>query len=210
MEPGTPVYVRAFVVKSDHLVPSVEWKISALILPADTLQTQQDSLQEIPVFDDGHHADGVAGDGIYVGTLRTQGPDALYQIVAEARTPNGIRYAASGDVEVRAKYDLLIADEIVVSPDPRVGKPVTLTVTVKNDGRHDYRGVGFELDVDQREERGSRQTFDLKAGESRRIVTKWTPDSAGDHEVNLSIDPFIEPYEVDYANNARSTTVKVR
>src|SRR5258706_8987116 len=210
VEPGTPVYVRAFVVKSDRLVPGVEWKISARTFPADTLQTPQDSLQEIPVFDDGHHADGAADDGVYVGTLRTQGPDALYQIGAQAKTPKGIRYATSGDVWVQAKYDLLIADEIVVSPDPRVGKPMTLTVTVKNDGNHDYTGARFELYVDKREESGSRQMLDLKAGESRRVVTQWTPDSAGDHEVNLSIDAYIEPNEVDYTNNARRTTVKVR
>jgi hypothetical protein len=210
VEPGTPVYVRAFVVKGDRPVPGVEWKISARTYPSDTLQTPQDTLQEIPVFDDGHHADGTADDGIYVGTLRTQAPDALYQVFAEAKTPRGIRYTTSDFVKVQAKYDLLIAGDIVVSPDPRVGKPVTLTVTVKNDGHHDYRGVGFELDVDQQEERGSRQTFDLKAGESRRIVVKWTPYNAGDHKVNLSIDPFIEPDEVDYANNARRTTVKVR
>ena len=210
VEPGTPVYVRAFVVKGDRPVPGVEWKISARIYPMDSLRTPKDSLQEIQVFDDGHHADGAADDGIYVGTLPTQGPDALYRILAEAKTPKGIRYTTSGDVEVQAKYDLLIVDEIVVSPDPRVGKPVTLTVTVKNDGHRDYRGVGFELDVDQQEERGSRQTFDLKAGESRRIVTTWIPYSAGDHKVNLSIDPFIEPYEVDYANNGRSTAIKVR
>jgi subtilase family serine protease len=83
-------------------------------------------------------------------------------------------------------------------------------VTVRNDGHHDYRGARFELHVDQREERGSRQMIDLKAGESRRVVTQWTPDRAGDHEVNLSIDAYIEPYEVDYANNARRATVKVR
>ena len=41
-------------------------------------------------------------------------------------------------------------------------------------------------------------------------MTTWIPYSAGDHKVNLSIDPFIEPYEVDYANNGRSTAIKVR
>jgi len=50
----------------------------------------------------------------------------------------------------------------------------------------------------------------LKAGESRRIVTKWTPTRVGDQEVNLIVDPYIEPYEVDYANNARRATVKVQ
>ena len=81
---------------------------------------------------------------------------------------------------------------------------------MKNDGPRDYRGARFELYVDKREEKGSQQMIDLKAGESRRVVTQWTPNSAGDHEVNLSIDAYIEPNEVDYANNARRATVKVR
>src|SRR5262249_7313753 len=144
--PGTPVYVRVFLVKGARTVPGVEWTVSARAYPRDTRRADNDTRQQIPVFDDGRHADGVAGDGIYVGTIRTQGPDALDQVYAAAKTPEGIKYTTLDHFTVQAKYDLLIASDILVSPDPRVGQPVTLTVTVKNDGHHDYRGVSFELD----------------------------------------------------------------
>jgi len=215
VEPGTPVYVRAFVLNGERPVPGVRWSVRADWIDDPThdslaVKTARESWQEIPVFDDGRHADGAAEDGIYVGILHTRASDGLYRVAAEGKTPGGVAYFKSDHVAVRAKYDLLITEEIVVSPDPRVGKPVTLTVTVKNDGPRDYRGARFELHVDKREKRGSQQMIDLKAGESRRVVTQWTPDNAGDHEVNLSIDAYIEPYEVDYANNARRATVKVR
>jgi len=216
VEPGTLVYVRAFVLNGERPVPGVRWSVQADWIGDPThdslavIPPRRGSWQEVPVFDDGRHADGAAEDGIYVGILHTRESDGLYRVVAVGKTPGGVEYSKSDHVAVRAKYDLLISGEIVVSPDPRVGKPVTLTVTVKNNGPRDYRGARFELYVDKREERGSRQMIDLKAGESRRVVTQWTPDSAGDHEVNLSIDAYIEPNEVDYANNARRAIVKVR
>ena len=215
VEPGTPIYVRAFVLNGECPVPGVRWSVHADWIGDPThdslaAKTSRESWQEVPVFDDGRHADGAAEDGVYVGILHTRASDGLYRVAAVGKTPGGVEYFKADHVAVRARYDLLISDKIVVSPDPRVGMPVTLTVTVKNDGPRDYRGARVELYVDKREEKGSQQMIDLKAGESRRVVTQWTPNSAGDHEVNLSIDAYIEPNEVDYANNARRATVKVR
>jgi CARDB protein len=206
VRPGTLLYVRAFVLNGDRPVPGVEWNVTA--------RTPEDSLLFIPVFDDGLHADGAANDGIHVGVIDTQGPDGLFQFGAEGKTPGGVRYFKGNYVEVQAKYDLLISGEIAVSPNPRVGKPVTLTATVKNDGHHDYRnlklGLFLRLGSETWEEEVSRRVFDIKAGESRRIVTKWTPTSSDNYEVRLTIDPYLEPDETDYANNTRKTTVRVR
>lgn len=137
VEPGTTVYVRTFVVKGGRPVPGVQWEVAA--------RTPTDSLLKIRVFDDGRHADGAANDGIYVGALQAEGPDGLYSILAQGKTPAGVQ-----------------------------------------------------------------QTFDVRAGQSRRIVTTWTPSSVGDYVAKLTIDPFIEPYETDYANNTRRTRLKVR
>jgi hypothetical protein len=218
--PGAPVYVRVFVATDDRPLPGVRWNVLA--------HTPSDSVITVPVMDDGQHADGAAGDGIFVGAfIAEKGPIPtnipkedekffahwLYQLRAEGQTPAGIRYVTESRIEIAPKSDLLIADSIRVSPDPRVGNPVTLTVTVKNDGVFDYRGVTLDLSLTAgREtwvEEVSRRTFDLLAGESRRITTSWTPHEAGEHGVRLTIYPFIEP-EGDVDNNYRSTTVSVR
>ncbi len=90
-----------------------------------------------------------------------------------------------------------------------------MTVTVKSDGTVDNQGVGLELSrvggsYASSEFKESRQTFDLRAGESRRISTKWTPSAPGDYELQLTLDLFIEPYWSDHKNNWRRTIVKVR
>ena len=210
VRPGSLVYVRAFVLRRDRPVPGVAWKVHVL--------TSEDSLRVIRVFDDGRHADGSANDGIYVGSIQAEGPDGLYRFTAEAQTPEGVRYAEASTLEVQAKYDLLVASEIAVSSDPRVGRPVMLTVTVKNDGARDYQQVKLGLDVTltegpnrgRWEEEISRQTFDLRAGESRRVPVRWMPFEAGEYEVQLAIDPYLEPYEIDYGNNRKTTMVRVQ
>lgn len=206
VRPGSLVYVRTFLLRDDGAVPGVEWKVHAT--------TMEGSRQEIPVFDDGLHADGASADGIHVGSVRFQGPDGVLLLAAEALTREGVRYAETSFLEVQAKYDLLVSGEILVSPDPGVGKPLTLTVTVKNDGARDYGevelGLFLKLGTASWEEEVSRRVFELKAGESRRIQTRWTPTAPGTYEVRLTVDPFLEPYECDYSNNSRKTTVIVR
>ena len=120
-----------------------------------------------------------------------------------------MQYVVTGTIEVQAKNDLLIADTITVSPlNPRVGEPVALTVTVMNDGTVDSKGVELELLIDRREI--SSQKFNLAAGESRRLATTWTSSAPGNYEVQLSINPFLEPYASDFENNTRRADVTVR
>lgn len=211
-EPGTLVYVRAFMLKGNRFVPGVDWSVKALIT-RDSPKVNQD-IRQIRVFDDGLHADESAGDGIFVGSIRLDGPDGVYGFVAEAGTQEGVRYMQTTHLEVQARYDVLIADEVVVSPNSRVGKPVTLTVIVRNDGPRDYQGVNLNLgfapgpnETTQWEEKESRKTFDLRAGELRRIALQWTPSNAGRFFVRLSVDP--QANEIDYANNSRVTVVDV-
>jgi hypothetical protein len=167
----------------------------------------------IGVEDDGHHADGAADDGISVGAF-VAGKTYLYMVRAEGRTISGARYTAENRVEVEEKGDLLLADTIAVSSDPRVGKPVALTVTVRNEGTLDFHGVTLDLDLGPGEttleEREARRTFDLRAGESRRVSTEWTPTEPRDYEVRLMIEPYLEPSSSDFANNTRKTVVRVR
>jgi hypothetical protein len=200
-KPGDVVFVRVFVTHGGQPVRGVRWDVRAL--------TPTDSLLIIPVFDDGRHADEQANDGVSVGAIAAVGPDGFYQLRAEGRTPAGGQYVVTGAVEVQAPHDLLIADTIQVNPaSPRAGQPVTLTVTAENAGTVDSRDVTLEFYVGARKE--SEQKFDLKAGESKRIVTSWTPPAVNNYDVQLTIDPNSEPYASDFRNNTQRAVIRVR
>ncbi len=60
--PGDPVFVRAYVAREGQPVLGTRWDIRAV--------TPRDSVIAIPVYDDGRHADGSIGDGVFVGSSR--------------------------------------------------------------------------------------------------------------------------------------------
>ena len=197
--PGDPVFVRTFLSRNGRAVPGVHWDVRATTLA--------DSGIAIPVFDDGRHADGGAKDGVHVGAFLARDPYGLYEIAAEGRTPRGVQYVVTGIVQVESQNDLLIADTITVSPrEPRAGEPVKLAVTVKGDGGADNRNVELELRVGGDPE--STQRFDLRAGESKRIVTTWKPRAPGTYHVLLTVNCWMEGD--NYDNNSRETIVRVR
>jgi hypothetical protein len=96
-QPGDPVFVRVFVANRGQSLPGMHWRVQAL--------TPRDSLIEIPVFDDGMHADGEAGDGVSVGAVVAEGPDGRYRLRAEGRTPLGDRYVTVAMIEVQSKSE---------------------------------------------------------------------------------------------------------
>lgn len=206
--PGDPVFIRATVVKRRRAVTGTHWDVWA--------RTPSDSYLVVPLFDDGRHADGQADDGVFVGAVIAQGPDGAYHFVGNGRTPQGVEYGVVRWVEVKSYHDLLIADSITVSPrNPRAGEAVKLIVTVRNEGTVDSRDLGLNLEVAENtplptEDEKSAQAFDLRAGESKRIVTTWTPKKPGSYEVRLEIDPYKETGDEDYTNNWRKTVVRVR
>jgi hypothetical protein len=203
--PGEPVYVRVFVATGELAVPGVRWNVVATSYDGPPIP--------IAVEDDGHHADGAAGDGVFVGAF-VAAEEPLHWINVNATTPQGTRYTEESRVEVMERGDLLIADTIEVSPDPRGGIPVTLTVTVENKGTLDFKNVNLDLFLalgeTKWEEKGARQTFDIRAGESRRVSTSWIPSPRQEYLVRLTIEPFLEPFTSDLANNTRKTIVRVR
>ena len=97
VNPGEPVFVRAFIANDDRPVPGVRWQVKA--------RTPAGAIILIPVMDDGLHADGAAADGIFVGAIIAEdGPDGFYALSAEGQPPQGARYLQR--VEVEAKGDL--------------------------------------------------------------------------------------------------------
>ena len=168
-----------------------------------------DSIFTIQVFDDGRHADGRANDGVFVGTMVAGRLwNDLYRLNAEARLPDSTQYTVNGSIELHPKNDLLIADSIEVRPrNPRVGEPVTLTVTILNDGIDEFKNVPLLLDVNK--SRVSEQRLVLKPGEPRRVVTTWFPSEAGSQVVQLTIKSYDEPYWSNLKNNWRRTLVQV-
>ena len=200
-KPGEPIFIRTFVVQDGRPEPGVSWEIHAL--------TPGGRLVRIPVCDDGHHADGRANDGVFVGAIAAEGPDGFYEVRAAGHAPSGADYVVPGNIEVQAENDLLIADTILVSPaSPKAGQPMMLTVTTKNSGTVDSQGVELEFFLGDYKISG--QKFDLKAGESKRVTTTWTPPAAGNYNLMLSINPFLEPYASNFANNTQKKVVTVR
>lgn len=199
--PGDPVFVRTLVTAAGRPVTGTTWDIQA--------RSPKGTAISIPVYDDGRHADGAANDGISVGALVAEGPDGFYELRATAQSPSGVEYVVTGTIEVQAQNDLLIAGEIEVSPrEPKVGEPVTLTVTVLNAGTGDSGDVELEFFVGARKQ--SSQRFGLQAGESKRIATTWTPGAANNYDVQLTINPDTEPYASNFENNTKRTSVAVR
>jgi CARDB protein len=200
-QPGNPVFVRTFISRNGGPVPGASWDVRA--------RTPRDSVVTIPVFDDGKHADGKAGDGVCVGAIVAEGPDGFYQLEVEGRTRDGIQYLTTGLIEVQTRNDLLIADSIEVSPaSPKAGQPVTFTVKVLNDGTDEFKNVALELYVDR--VKASEQRIDLKPGVSRRVRTTWVPPQASRYAVQLTLNSYDEPYWSDFTNNTRRTTLSVR
>jgi hypothetical protein len=211
VDPGDPVYVRVFVATDDRTLRGVRWNVKVASWP-------DGSPVSLAVEDDGHHADGAANDGIFVGAFVPAEATVLYRVQAEAVTPKGTRYTQDSRVEVEEQGDLFIADTITVSPNPRVGKPVTLTTTVTNKATGNAYDAGmlvFLTDLagnkyggkDTWEVGEADRRFDLPAGKSLRVSTSWTPTEAHDYEVWLSVHPASDPLG---PNVLRKAVVKVR
>lgn len=198
-KPGEVVFIRTFLTRRGRLLPGTRWVVRAL--------TPRDSLIAIPVFDDGRHADGAAGDGICVGALRTDAQDGLYRIRAETHTSSGIAYVLTETIDVEVENDLLLADAIVASPvSPIAGKAMTVTVTARNAGSIEFKNVELELFVDA--VKVSSQRLDLKAGEARRVATTWVPPRSQVYTLQLTLNGYEETG--DFTNNTTRMIIRVR
>lgn len=102
VHPGEPVYVRAFILGAGKPVAGVDWYIEAL--------TPSDKKITIPVYDDGSHADGGAGDGVFVGAIVAEGPGGFYRIRASGRSPSGAELLVTEMLEVRTGSEAGVAD----------------------------------------------------------------------------------------------------
>ncbi len=199
-KPGDVVFLRAFVAKGGHPITGARWDLRAL--------APTDSELVIPMYDDGRHADGRANDGISVGAIVAEG-DGIYQLRAVGRLPGGAEYIRTSSIEVQSPHDLFLADTIAVNPaHPRAAEPMTLTVTAVNAGTVDTHDAVLEFYVGA--DKVSGQPFDLKAGESKRLAMKWTPTSANNYDVQLTINAADEPYASNFKNNTLRTVVRVR
>jgi hypothetical protein len=102
--PGDVVFVRTFVADRGKPIAGIRWEVTADFKfgrnPDARIRTPNDSTFAIPMYDDGRHADGVAGDGIYVGALRARGPVGLYLLRAAGHAPSGVTYLVTDVVEV--------------------------------------------------------------------------------------------------------------
>ena len=195
------MYVRTFVSNNDKVVCGTRWDVRYL--------DPEGKPVSLAVFDDGNHADGKAGDGISVGAIVAGGLEGTSQLRAEGHTPKGGDYVATGLIEVQPQGDLALIDSITVSPaTPKVGQVVTLTVTAANKGALEFNNVALECYVDM--VKISEQQVSLRAGESKRISTKWMPSRQGKRAVQLTLMSDDEPYWSDFKNNSRKVAITVR
>lgn len=95
--PGEIFFVRTFMTDGGKLIPRVRWSVSAV--------TAEGTRITIPVYDDGRHGDGVAGDGVFVGAFRAGRTNEAYVLGATGRTEDGAEYTAHEAATVEEKTE---------------------------------------------------------------------------------------------------------
>lgn len=199
---GDPVYIRAFVVQGDSVRRDVTWDLRAT-------NAEGNHHWSIPTYDDGQHADSLAGDGIAVGVVRASDDERFVSILAEGRGPDGATFGAMERFEVEVVQDLGIHGPIdAVPPQPVAGRLMVLKTNVFNAGKRDRQDIEMELYVD--DALVSKQSIALAAGASRTISMPWTPPEPRPYKVKIIVDPFGEPDDRDLANNSREIQLSVR
>ena len=93
--PGDVVFVRTFITDQSKPLTGVVWSVRATT-PDTTVMT-------IPVYDDGQHSDGAAGDGMYVGAFRVGHKEGPYVIRAIGHARDGVEFFVHDAVAVRSE-----------------------------------------------------------------------------------------------------------
>ncbi|MEA3357196.1 MAG: DUF5711 family protein [Patescibacteria group bacterium] len=144
---------------------------------------------DLQLFDDGAHSDGAANDGIYanawvpttVATGYTETACTI-KVTAHHATLSSGYGEVSGAINSPEgeKADIQVA-ELIIQPDPPLlGKEVTITTVVSNNG--DLRGtINFQLYIDGILIKAEDVT--LNPSESKDFATKWKFMEDGNHKI---------------------------
>jgi hypothetical protein len=197
---GDAVYVRAYVVQGDSLRRDVTWN---LVCTDDTRRWR------VTLYDDGRHADSLAGDGISVAAVRAHYTERNMSFIAFGRTPDGREFYAQSRYEVHVIQDLGLRGTLVTEPaEPSVGHEARVRATVFNASHRNRDDVAVELDIDGTTV--SKQVVSVAAGDTLAIAVPWTPTEPGSHLVKILVDPYGEPDDEDLLNNWREIRISVR
>lgn len=150
----------------------------------------------------------------------TEGRDYLFSVTAV--NSSGIESAESAPVALKLAPDLELAQGGTIARNadfsisrmfPLVGKPVQLSVTVRNRGLtaagavhirvcavHDRSGASCVL---------LERQIVLAADQSSRQEFLWTPEKPGEYRLEAVVDPFNREPEIDEGNNRAAVMVPV-
>ena len=103
----------------------------------------------------------------------------------------------------------LIVQDISASTPLVVGKPATITVTLKNQGNADAGSFKVSYYADNTYIGEDSLTFGLGAGSTNKESASFTPTVGGNHTVRVVVDPDNRIQESDETNNVRSETFYV-
>ncbi len=197
---GDAVYIRAYVVQGDSLRRDVTWDLAC----TDNIRRWR-----VPLYDDGRHADSLAGDGISVAAVRAHDTERDMSFIAFGRTPDGREFGAQSRYEVHVIQDLGLRGTLVTEPSQlSVGHEAKVRATVFNASHRNRDDLDVELDIDGTTV--SKHTVSVAAGATLAIEVPWTPTQPGSHLVKILVDPFGEPDDEDLLNNWREISVSVR
>ena len=197
---GDAVYVRAYVVQGDSLRRDVTWNLVC---------TDGTRRWRVTLYDDGRHADSLAGDGISVAAVWAHDTERNMSFIAFGRTPDGREFDAQSRYEVHVIQDLGLRGTLVTEPaEPSVGHEAKVRAIVFNASHRNRDDLDVKLDIDGT--MVSKQVVSVAAGDTLAIAVPWTPTELGSHLVKILVDPYGEPDDEDLRNNWHEIRVSVR
>ena len=121
---------------------------------------------------------------------------------------------ASVPVKVYTQVDLVITSEDISfsNPSPMVGEELTIFAAVTNSGETNAIGAVVEAFVGNLDIDGvliGTDIIDVPAEDSATAEITWTPETAGNFEIFVSVNRDGAISESDYANNTASKMISV-
>jgi pimeloyl-ACP methyl ester carboxylesterase len=166
------------------------------------------TITALALFDDGSHADSLAGDGIYGNTASLAGGVGQYALTATASAPGVGPLAAVAYCELAASQDLAVGtSDISLSRNvPEAGDALMVLATVHNNSSMAAIGVPVVIrELPTGMILGS-STIDLAAGMAVLVQAPWTPAAPDSHVIQVQVSPTILD-EINYANNTASRLI---
>jgi hypothetical protein len=162
----------------------------------------------LALYDDGAHADSLAGDGIYGNTAAPVGGVGQYALTATASAPSLGPLATVAYCELADTQDLAVgtSDIYLSSNVPQAGDSLTVFATVHNNSSVAALGVAVDIRELQTGVILGSSTIDLAAGSAVQVQAPWKAAAPDSHMIQVQVSPTVLD-ESNYANNSASRLI---